>query len=214
MIASRQIAFGKAVGNKLPDGVVPIEYLESTRTQYINTGVTGSSATKVEITAYCTNSTSTMSLFGARSSPNNRPSFCIWQKTNNRSTKMRVDFNSSTEDSIIESPESSWSRTNKNTVLKDGRNNYVNGTAIQGNADMQFTLACPFYICTINTSNSPSGYYFVGRIFSCKIWDANSVLVRDLIPVRVSDVGYMYDKVSGQFFGNSGTGAFVLGADI
>lgn len=37
--------------------------------------------------------------------------------------------------------------------------------------------------------------------------------VLDLIPVRVGQVGYMYDKISGQLFGNSGTGAFILGPD-
>lgn len=26
-------------------------------------------------------------------------------------------------------------------------------------------------------------------------------------------IGYMYDKVSGQLFGNQGTGNFILGAD-
>ena len=35
----------------------------------------------------------------------------------------------------------------------------------------------------------------------------------DLIPVRVGQVGYMYDKVSGQLFGNVGTGDFGLGPD-
>ena len=37
--------------------------------------------------------------------------------------------------------------------------------------------------------------------------------VRDFIPVRKDGVGYMYDKISGQLFGNSGTGAFVIGPD-
>lgn len=41
----------------------------------------------------------------------------------------------------------------------------------------------------------------------------NGVLVLDMIPVRVGQVGYMYDKVSGQLFGNDGTGAFILGQD-
>ena len=36
----------------------------------------------------------------------------------------------------------------------------------------------------------------------------------DLIPVRVGQVGYMYDKVSGQLFGNSGTGDFILGPEV
>ena len=45
------------------------------------------------------------------------------------------------------------------------------------------------------------------------MWDGET-LVRDYIPVRVGQVGYMYDKVSGQLFGNSGTGNFILGNDI
>ena len=40
------------------------------------------------------------------------------------------------------------------------------------------------------------------------------VLVADLIPVRVGNVGYMYDRVSMQLYGNSGTGKFILGGDI
>ena len=35
----------------------------------------------------------------------------------------------------------------------------------------------------------------------------------DFLPVRVVTVGYMYDRVSGQFFGNAGTGAFIIGPD-
>lgn len=41
----------------------------------------------------------------------------------------------------------------------------------------------------------------------------DSAIVIDLIPVRVGQVGYMYDKVSGQLFGNAGTGDFILGND-
>ena len=48
-------------------------------------------------------------------------------------------------------------------------------------------------------------YYF-------KLWKANN-LILDFIPVRIGQVGYMYDKVSGQLFGNSGTGSFILGPD-
>lgn len=39
-------------------------------------------------------------------------------------------------------------------------------------------------------------------------------LVFDGIPVRVGTVGYLYDRISGQLFGNVGTGAFILGPDV
>lgn len=51
------------------------------------------------------------------------------------------------------------------------------------------------------------------RIYSCQIRD-NGVLVRDFIPVRVGEIGYMYDKISKQLFSNNGTGSFTLGNDI
>lgn len=40
-----------------------------------------------------------------------------------------------------------------------------------------------------------------------------NILIADYIPVRVGNVGYMYDKVSGQLFGNQGTGQFIIGPD-
>jgi hypothetical protein len=59
-----------------------------------------------------------------------------------------------------------------------------------------------------------SSYKGIGqRIRSLKIYD-NNTLVFDMFSVRVGQVGYMYDRVSGQLFGNAGTGAFVLGPDI
>ena len=53
---------------------------------------------------------------------------------------------------------------------------------------------------------------FIGRFYYLKIWD-NGNLVADFIPVRKGTTGYMYDKVSGNLFGNSGTGDFILGND-
>jgi len=41
----------------------------------------------------------------------------------------------------------------------------------------------------------------------------NDKIVFNAIPVRVGTTGYLYDKVSGQLFGNAGTGDFILGPD-
>lgn len=50
------------------------------------------------------------------------------------------------------------------------------------------------------------------RLYSFILKKGNKV-VRDLIPVRKGNVGYMYDKVSGQLFSNGGTSNFILGPD-
>lgn len=63
-------------------------------------------------------------------------------------------------------------------------------------------------------SSSPS-YPYAGkkRIRHVKIV-RNNIPVLDLVPVRVGTVGYMYDKVSRKLFANAGAGGFILGNDI
>ena len=50
------------------------------------------------------------------------------------------------------------------------------------------------------------------RIYSFQQYDGSQLQI-DLIPVRIGTTGYLYDKVSGQLFGNAGTGEFILGPD-
>lgn len=53
---------------------------------------------------------------------------------------------------------------------------------------------------------------FKGNLYSIRYW-RNNTIIHNSIPVRVNDVGYMYDKVSDTLFGNAGSGSFVLGTD-
>ena len=56
------------------------------------------------------------------------------------------------------------------------------------------------------------------KLYSISIIDNinsnNETFIFNAIPVRRGNVGYLYDKVSGKLFGNSGTGQFILGQDI
>lgn len=56
-----------------------------------------------------------------------------------------------------------------------------------------------------------TGYPY--RLSSCYI-NHNGVRIYDMIAVRIGTVGYMYDRVSGELFGNVGSGTFILGPDI
>lgn len=51
------------------------------------------------------------------------------------------------------------------------------------------------------------------RLRSFKLWNASGALVRDFIPVRVGAAGFLYDRVSETLYGNDGTGAFGVGPD-
>ena len=53
----------------------------------------------------------------------------------------------------------------------------------------------------------------VFKVYSFRL-DKAGERVLDLVPVRIDDVGYMYDRVSGRLFGNAGSGKFLLGPDI
>ena len=53
------------------------------------------------------------------------------------------------------------------------------------------------------------------RLYSCEVTDSGGNKIRDFIPVRKNGIGYLYDKVSGELFGNaSGSGAFTYGSDV
>jgi hypothetical protein len=58
----------------------------------------------------------------------------------------------------------------------------------------------------LNTNNSNFRLYGFSLI-------KDNIKVLDLIPVRVGQTGYLYDKVSGTLFGNAGSGDFIIGND-
>ena len=71
----------------------------------------------------------------------------------------------------------------------------------------------PLLIFTYINASGDFSSKFVGKLYSLKAYYGNT-LALDLIPVRVGQVGYMYDRISGELFGNAGTGDFILGDDI
>lgn len=75
-----------------------------------------------------------------------------------------------------------------------------------------FTTPVPFSLFMLN-NNGAETLGSIMRIYGAQIDD-----VRDMIPVRFTNElgqseGAMYDRVSGQLFRNQGTGAFIVGPD-
>ena len=61
--------------------------------------------------------------------------------------------------------------------------------------------------------NTGGGNVFNGELYSLYM-EKDGTPWYDLVPVRKDGVGYMYDKVSGQLFGNAAdTGTFIIGPD-
>lgn len=104
--------------------------------------------------------------------------------------------------------------TNRKTYVIDGPNRTMNdGTHAWSIPDLSSMTdeqcgTSPMYIWrTADTISSRA------QLFGVRFWKSG-ILAGDFIPVRVGQTGYLYDRVSGQLFGNAGTGAFIVGPDV
>lgn len=100
--------------------------------------------------------------------------------------------------------------SNKNTI------HYTNGNINYGGTN---------FAVTTKTTTNGQGFTLFGTgsttpfsaynmyVYNFKLIE-NSITIHDYIPVRIGQTGYLYDKVSGELFGNAGTDNFILGADI
>ena len=62
---------------------------------------------------------------------------------------------------------------------------------------------------------NPTNIHRGMRVHSLKVWK-NNVLTLDLVPVKRSSdsVVCLYDKVSGNYLTNAGTGSFIAGPEV
>ena len=213
-----------------------IEYLESTGTQYIDTGIVLKPKYKYEVTFSCTSTNTDSKIFfgmysqrqqdGDQAIKDNFAANCMgsWG-TNNATIAIYSYPDNGIADSSFPNAVQVASRTvevrygEPNTVSHDSGVTYFNGQEIinRPSSMPNNPYNIPSYLFAAatrqqDTSVKPA-YFFIGRIMSAKIKDAEYNIIRDFIPVRAGNVGYMYDKISKQLFGNLGTESFILGPD-
>ena len=109
--------------------------------------------------------------------------------------------------------------TNRNILLYEfepgNQKLYVNGILHKQSSKTSAAITSTknIFLFMANESGSLTYNKRTILIYGVKLFNENT-LVRDFIPVRVGQVGYMYDRVSRKLFGNKGTGSFILGKDI
>ena len=157
-----------------------VEYLESTGTQYIDTGYLPNNNTKVDIKFMALdNPSGAIPLFGARTSADKK-SFTVFYKT---STIGRIDYGNYSDSN----PTIKFNNNTIHTFVKDKEKNYLDGKYINSNNSNDFSCDYPMYINNINTSESSFSRLFNSRLYYTKIYD-DDLLVRNLVPVvRKSD---------------------------
>ena len=183
---------------------VPIEYIESTGTQWIDTGFVPTVNSVMETDYQFTQSPArgTSYQIGAGSDNNaTRFRFIIGNSTVGISCSLGTNIDFQNINSLdrhilrIDTP-------NK-TCFIDGYTIQQTNNAFAGSDGRSFYL--------FNLNNGSSIYKHPARVFYLKFWDNNSQ-VRDMIPVLDKNgTPCMYDKVEHKFYYNAGTGDFIAG---
>lgn len=179
----------------LPLGYTRLEYLESTGTQYIDSGVPYANDTCIETTFEITQFGDALNsaLFGTENSENkNAVRFGVLIYSN----YFRWDYGSQLENEYV-----SRSLNTKYKLKKDGSNNYIDGELVSSNAPAIFVSDKNGLIFTRITTHG----YFIGKIYSFSISRAG-VLQRNFIPtLDPNNRPCMFDTVSKKPFYNAAT---------
>lgn len=194
-----------------------VEYIESTGTQYIDTGFIPNQDTRVTMSGYLMPRASQVlsfpNFFGSRTNGTNDFAVGMRKAEGNRGMffrygKQQIDniaglYGAVTLDGDfeIDCDKHRWSMSFANGNSGSNTFNYV-----------VFDTGKNAYL--FGSNNGTDNAFIVMRLYACKIYD-NGNLVRDFIPVyRKSDgaIG-LYDLVGKSFYANAGTGTFLKGAD-
>lgn len=193
---------GDADAVKLPSGYTQLEYIESTGTQYIDTGFapTNNTFTTIDYEKLGNGDVNVQYLFGVYNigygyavQLNSGSSAYIWGST----------------DSGGGQPVNPLNTRNKIQFSKDGF--YRDGVELATLPTTTFTASKTMYLFWTNGTSRDK---IRAKIYSCQIMD-NDKLVRNFIPCKNSNnVIGMYDIVNDTFYTNQGTGTFTAGPEI
>lgn len=175
--------------------ITPVEYLQSTGTQYMDSGYNMSDIRKIDMEVNWSAHTDTRrEIMGSATSGG-------YSYEVNATGYYGLGASNYSNIQATGKDLVSWQWAGANTYPKL----YIN--KVLGCTDT--LLRTP--VGTFRTAISES-YATNSKIYWFKIYTDNNVLVRDYIPVKdENNVGYMFDKISHSLYANVGTGSFIIG---
>lgn len=182
----------------LPSGYKRLEYIQSSGTQYIDTGFKPNQNTKIELDVLSAEGTSSNIpyLFGAQDS--NNYFVATWV----------LGYGSGMVTTGINLYDGEF-----HVVKVENGALYKDGTVIAQGTASAFSISVPIFLFAVNSSRQSTGYGAC-KLRSCKIYD-NGVLVRDFIPCKnASGVIGLWDDMNSVFYQNAGSGTFTSGPEI
>ena len=189
-----KIERGKKPEAQLPDGYTELQYLESSGTQWIDTGIKPDQTYTLKIKFQTEQSSSG----GIAVSDANWQSngFGIWCNA--------AAFGNGTMQTT------EWHGTTPIEIELSQQGLFVNGNLTWTPDTATFTVPANMTLFALNRNGSIAEK-LTGKIYFAQLLKAGK-LVRDFIPCvdPAGNVG-LYDLVGGKFYGNSGTGVFLAG---
>lgn len=208
MHGAKGIAFVQETSIPLPDGLTAVEYLESTGTQYIDTGILSQDGVTAYIEVLRATRSANECYLGGFEDTSSR----TWL-TYSFANTWYIGYGNKQRPTPYDAPSNTV--TSIETDLSSGKISWlINGEYAYNitYSNLGFRSLVNIFMFAMSTANG-ANYYAIGRIYCCKIFYGGE-LVRDFIPVRKHGIGYMYDNVTGELFGNQGTGEFIIGPDV
>ena len=188
--------------SKLPEGYTQLEYIQSSGTQWIDTGFKPNQNTRV--LADCDLMSGVYpTAFGAWSSSSGAKYILLSLSD----TVARHYYNLIETDKNVTIKGRHMLDMNKNKLI-------VDNVEIVTVAASTFSVSQSLYLFTFHGGETNENFKTNAKYYSCKIYD-NDTLVRDFIPCKNADgVIGMYDVVNSQFYQNAGIGVFTAGGEV
>lgn len=185
----------------LPSGYTKLDYIESSGTQYIDTGVSSFPTQRTRVILDVDWLSGLGYYFGCSQSG------LRWFVEALQPTKIYSGYLDEGKSADIATV------IGRYTVDKNGVSTNVNGVKIR-HASAGSSASISICLLACGGSSGVSGIADAARIYSCKIY-SGSALIRQFVPCKNSsgEVG-LYDEVNDVFYGNAGTGVFIAGPEI
>lgn len=198
MMTRRRMLMSSKKKEVFPEGFVPVEYLESARDVRMDTGIIPS----IDM-SFCAD-------------------FAVVSSENKTSVVFDSDYSWATGECVYLQVHGIWkwvraqfsdatASTGGNVITNAKTNAAVNANGMFINGER---------ICILSPSKTLSGYsssIIIFRTSGMRLYgfecENDGGIVMDLVPGRIGQVGYMYDRVTGRMFGGS-SGDFILGNDV
>lgn len=187
--------------SRLPEGYTEVQYIQSSGTQYVDTGFKPNQNSRVVIDAQLLDTSGYPALLGVRSS--NTKMFWLYANT---ASQIVFGYGSVKPTAACTMSDRLSADANKNVLT-------VNGSALIAATASTFTAVASLYLFAANNAGTLQ-YAAKMFLYSCQIYD-NGTMIRDYVPC-ISPAGAvgLYDLVGQEFYSNAGTGSFTAGESV